>query len=1349
MLNMAELRKRKTGKAGFDGIAIRLFILLFALSILPSDAFANNATAAYRSNTGACAGNLLNCPKIREWNSTGAGSWGSEVELATAGSPIRELNHRYSPISPKRIFVTQSDDGQLDAYVSFNGREWTVSNNLGRVWTTAPTIPSRRFDVDFESVSGDAIVIYSVENTGASCDLAYKVLPANESSFSGIAEQCINDATQGTDIQYSWVSLARDPVSSSEELVALGFDMNDSDVDAFVWNGNSWGNQQEITAGATATGGFEAFDAVYAADGSIAMAASSDAAAGNVATFTWNGAAWTNSTDFSVAGAGADNVVWFRLKADPSTDDIQAASIDGASDMATAYWNGTTWATTIDIDTGLDVNTSRVMDFVWDPTGSTGKLVWDTDTTGTTLSQRTCSPQCTGTTSTISTYAGTGRWISLFTNPTAGDSVNILGIRLNSNSDIGSFSWNGAAYANYGDGAFTADTTVSTFAAYGFDFQRAFDTQAPTFSNQDQSSDNIPQNGTVYLTAYWADSVQLDVAILETNETGTFQNRTTYGSPVNLTGNYSLVNFTWINASIAPGTVIGWRVYANDTSGNWNATPLMNFTVIRIYNFTVFPALDNFSVANSTFADRNYTINNTGNQVLDITCSDNATWVINVTACPTNLAAGSSANVTFRFNATGQPSGVQLVFLNFTNPNVSRNATANVTITAASVYDFTVFPTLDNFSVVNSTYIDRNFTLSNTGNQLLSINCSDNATWVTNITACPVSLGVGSSANVTFRFNATGRAVGTELVLLNFTNPNVSRNATANVTITAADLQPPTYANQSQSSGAIVQGGTVYLTVNWVDNVQLDTAILETNETGAFQNRTAYGSPANLTESPGLVNFTWSNASIAPGTVIGWRVYANDTSGNTNVTPLMSFKIVYDTNIPVIQSVSDSPDPVGQSNNITVTANVTDDTAVDAVWVDINGTNHTMSKADLYGSNTTQVPISCYDSSFAGGDGYELYSQWTIPGSGAANVTTIWYWQHDTSLGSGEEIEMAIYYSNGSIVPNSLINISGTGTSEWTNATYLVPVPITLGQDYYFGVGSTAGAAYNVPRDDGADCVDYPPNVGSYYSTPASGGLDSTVPTGSQSTNHYFFLGVTYLKPTGAIGSFTYNTSSLDAGIYNYIVYANDTSNNDAVPLAGNFTVVVPLNATLNASKSEYDACGTVFYEIETFDSTGSPVDSSLTVQVKGTSGTVMEETTPSTSGGALFASYVLPSDADFGAWLISVLAGGVFGERNFLVGIGSPSTPWKIDINFTPDQLVYPSATGIIMNFIPYNLAGEKMTGLLPSGISIQIDGTNVTSSAVELDGIYQYNYTTVTGTHVARATVQNVTNSRTFIVS
>jgi len=420
------------------------------------------AMIAYRSNTGT---NGLNSPKYKMWNNET--SWGNEIELASAGSPITFVKVVFSPVSSKRIIVTQGNDGYLDAYVSDDGNSWTFSSNIGQISDAT----KRNFDVDFETATGDAILVYSVVSTSPSCDLAYKVLPANTLSFSGISEQCIDDTGHPTDIQYTWVVTDRNPVSTSEELIVIGFDATDYDNDAWVWNGNSWGNQLEISNDATASGGYKVLSVKYAADGSKGMVVGASGIRGNVNWRYWNGASWSGSATFDINPTNAD-ARWLRLKADPSSDDIQLIAIDSSRDMHAVYWNGASWALTSQIEVNLDSTTTRCVDFAWYPSGNTGILLWDWTGSSTMLRYVTCSPQCPNSPLSIPTYAGTGYWIQAVGNPRNEDNTKILFARLNSNNDIGSINRSSTAFSNYPplDSAITADTAATAYESFEIAF---------------------------------------------------------------------------------------------------------------------------------------------------------------------------------------------------------------------------------------------------------------------------------------------------------------------------------------------------------------------------------------------------------------------------------------------------------------------------------------------------------------------------------------------------------------------------------------------------------------------------------------------------------------------------------------------------------------------------------------------------------------------------------------------------------------------------------------------------------------------------------------------------------------
>ena len=110
--------------------------------------------------------------------------------------------------------------------------------------------------------------------------------------------------------------------------------------------------------------------------------------------------------------------------------------------------------------------------------------------------------------------------------------------------------------------------------------------EAPKWFSQAQSTSQPGLGAEVNLSAYWRDNVALDFAWLETNETGSWENR----SYLKLSGNSAWSNFTWQNSSVSPWTVVGWRIWANDTSGNVNSTNIMTLTVKKVYlsvNLTV------------------------------------------------------------------------------------------------------------------------------------------------------------------------------------------------------------------------------------------------------------------------------------------------------------------------------------------------------------------------------------------------------------------------------------------------------------------------------------------------------------------------------------------------------------------------------------------------------------------------------------------------------------------------------------------------------------------------------------------------------------------------------------------
>jgi len=436
-------------------------------------AVASDAVIAYASNGSAA-------PRLRFWNSSGSGSWGSEIPLAGAASYVYYAVIKASPVSEKMVLVISDGGGSLHGYVCMSNcnvsGNWNLTSGIGTV-TDAGV---RSFDVEFETSTGDAILVYAISSSNGARDLAYKILPNATRNFSAASTvYYINDSGHGgggDDVDYSWVRLDRKP-TTSEELILTAFDSDNNDINAWVWNGSVWNNQTEISSTATDTNSDEALAVRYAANGSKGMVVGANGSSGAVAYKFWSSGAWSSAASTDMI-PGTDDVRWLNLKADPATDDLQLVLADSVNDLHTAYWNGSTWAVTNDIETDLATSIAgdvRPADFEWNPSGSTGRLVWDNDsTTGTTMRQRACSPQCTGAISVISSYNNETRFITLYRNPTVADTVDLLGARLmmpgGSLFNLGSFSFDGASYSNYGDTSITPTALFAVYESYSIAF---------------------------------------------------------------------------------------------------------------------------------------------------------------------------------------------------------------------------------------------------------------------------------------------------------------------------------------------------------------------------------------------------------------------------------------------------------------------------------------------------------------------------------------------------------------------------------------------------------------------------------------------------------------------------------------------------------------------------------------------------------------------------------------------------------------------------------------------------------------------------------------------------------------
>ena len=362
------------------------------------------------------------------------------------------------------------------------------------------------------------------------------------------------------------------------------------------------------------------------------------------------------------------------------------------------------------------------------------------------------------------------------------------------------------------------------------------DTTPPDYSliNEPTDPSTYVLNAEYYFNSTWTDDTAVDTVLFNWNGT----NYTTD----NPTGN--IYNFTVHDIAVGTYTYYWW---ANDTNGNENVTSEFTFTV------------------NQASATPHLTLNNQGTD-LSLTYADPVTVVFssNSTQSSTLYRNGTdvnSENDTARVLGTGFYNYTVVVDANenYTGGRKQLNLTVNQNSSS-------ILLEINQSSSNHNTLIDSDVVLEafrNTGEGNITLYEDD------------VLLASNTSIiNITKSYPSTG----TYTIVLNYTGTQNYTFSTVNYTITvseAADTFSPNWSSNitDPASGQVYSGGTTLFNVSWQDDTALDTVVIEHNFTGTLTNYSMDNVSAAYTYS----------YELSVGSYV-WRSFANDSSGNENVT---------------------------------------------------------------------------------------------------------------------------------------------------------------------------------------------------------------------------------------------------------------------------------------------------------------------------------------------------------------------------------------------------------------------------------------------------------------------------------
>lgn len=291
-------------------------------------------------------------PKYRTYSST-TSLFSAENTTVTSSSGVNFVI-RTSPTKNEAILGFVTSAGVLNVQC-FDGSAWTQE------WTTTVggTGTTKRFDISYETNSGDVIVLYST-NTATNNEMAYRTKLGSDTCGSANWAAATNLSSAQTTGTILWVKMAWDRRASSDSIVATWTDSN-RDLSINIWNGSAWGTEPSLTDGNIGVVAGTAADSENFAvefeslSGDVMLVWGTTVGAGangvryrtcttNTNPCTWN--AVTTPPTF------ADDATNLDISANPDTDEMLFASIGrNQSDLQLGYWSGTAWKNFANVDT--------------------------------------------------------------------------------------------------------------------------------------------------------------------------------------------------------------------------------------------------------------------------------------------------------------------------------------------------------------------------------------------------------------------------------------------------------------------------------------------------------------------------------------------------------------------------------------------------------------------------------------------------------------------------------------------------------------------------------------------------------------------------------------------------------------------------------------------------------------------------------------------------------------------------------------------------------------------------------------------------------------------------------------
>ncbi len=293
-------------------------------------------------------------PRYSTWNGI---AWSSTSNTRNTGGEATWVVAKNCPTRDE--FACACLDWGADVNLIFRiGGTWSgpteLTNNAGGSAYKA-------LDLAYESQSGDLLVAHW--EGGSTDKICYRVW--NGSVLSGESQ-----LTMPSTSTVRWVGLYPDP--KSDKIVMLTLNVAD-EIYAVAWDGGGWGAISTLESG-TGLDSRQCFDMAYESQSGDGLVVYAEAGANNPRYRTWDGAVWSNEGQLPSVGSAQR---WFRLAADPASDQILLGALDNACDINVNVWDGGAWGTNQEIEAEDWTNSVRSFDIAYEAGGTEALIVYN------------------------------------------------------------------------------------------------------------------------------------------------------------------------------------------------------------------------------------------------------------------------------------------------------------------------------------------------------------------------------------------------------------------------------------------------------------------------------------------------------------------------------------------------------------------------------------------------------------------------------------------------------------------------------------------------------------------------------------------------------------------------------------------------------------------------------------------------------------------------------------------------------------------------------------------------------------------------------------------------------------